>query len=108
VSSLSQNTATSTRWAGTAFPDLGVDAGEVDPFVEPMADPFIAGVGDEVWKAAGVLEVPRLQPISPDHLHSALLVAVCQETKATIEKIKTALGRAHGDRRGDCWHAGDR
>ena len=31
MSSLSQNTATSTRWAGTAFPDLGVDAGEVDP-----------------------------------------------------------------------------
>ena len=53
-----------------------------------MADPFIAGVGDEVWKAAEVLVVPRLQPISPDHLHSALLVAVCQEPKATIEKIK--------------------
>jgi hypothetical protein len=93
VSSLSQNTATSTRWAGTAFPDLGVDAGEVDPFVEPMADPFIAGVGGEVRKAE-VLVVPRLQPISPDHLHSALLVADCQEPNATIEKIKPrAAGR---------------
>jgi hypothetical protein len=47
VSSLSQKTATSTRCGGAvSFPDLGVDASEVDPFVEPMADPFMAGVGD--------------------------------------------------------------
>jgi hypothetical protein len=58
VSSLSQNTATSTIRRRRILPDLGVDAGEVDPFVEPMADPFIAGVGDEVRKAADVLVVP--------------------------------------------------
>ena len=47
------------------LPDLGVDAGEVDPFVEPMADPFIAGVGDEVRKAAEVLVVPPVAAYSP-------------------------------------------
>jgi hypothetical protein len=25
------------------FPDLGIDAGEIDPLVEPRADPIIAG-----------------------------------------------------------------
>ena len=34
------------------LPDLGIDAGEVDPLVEPAADPFVAGIGNEVRKAA--------------------------------------------------------
>jgi hypothetical protein len=36
------------------IPDLGIDAGKVDPLVEPVADSFVAGVGDEVRKAADV------------------------------------------------------
>ena len=27
------------------LPNLGIDAGEVDPFVEPVSHPFVAGVG---------------------------------------------------------------
>jgi hypothetical protein len=34
------------------LPDLGTDAGEVDPFVEPMSDPVVAGIGYEVGQAA--------------------------------------------------------
>jgi hypothetical protein len=46
------------------LPDLGIDAGKVDPLVEPMADPLIAGVGDEVRKAADIFVVPRFQLIA--------------------------------------------
>jgi hypothetical protein len=62
VWSLSQNTATSTTRARRGIvPDLGMDAGEVDPLVEPMADRFIAGVGDEVWEAADLPVVTRFR-----------------------------------------------
>ena len=59
ASSLSQNTATSTTCVGAASPDFGIDTGEIDPLVEPAADPVIAAVGNEVGKAANVLVVSR-------------------------------------------------
>ena len=40
------------------LPDLGIDAGEVDPLVEPAADTVLAGVGDKVREAADVFVVP--------------------------------------------------
>jgi hypothetical protein len=83
------------------LPDLGVDAGEVDPFVESMADPFIAGVGDEVRKAADVLVVPRLQPISLDDLHGALLAAVSYEPKKKPRRVIVSLTRALIERAAD-------
>jgi len=59
------------------LPDLGIDAGEVDPLVEPAADPVVAAVGNKVGKAADVYLVPRFQPIAPDLLHRVLLSAIC-------------------------------
>ena len=49
------------------LPDLGIDAGEIDPLVEPAADPIVAGIGDKVRKAADVFIVPGLAdcPRSP-------------------------------------------
>ena len=41
------------------LPDLGIDAGEVDPLIEPSADPVIAAVGNEVGEAANVFVVSR-------------------------------------------------
>jgi hypothetical protein len=41
------------------LPYLGVDAGEVDPFVEPMSDPFVAGVSNEVGEAVDILHHGR-------------------------------------------------
>jgi hypothetical protein len=41
------------------LPNLGIDAGEVDPFVEPLSDPFVAGVGNEVREAADIFVVSR-------------------------------------------------
>ena len=32
------------------LPDLGIDAGLIDPLVEPAADPFIAAIGNELGK----------------------------------------------------------
>jgi hypothetical protein len=59
VSSLSQNTAMSTKRRGRRIlPDRGVDAGEVDPLVQPAADPILAGVGNKVRKAADVFVSP--------------------------------------------------
>jgi hypothetical protein len=46
VSSLSQNTAISTKCAGVASFHLGVDALEIDPLVEPLPDPVIAAIGN--------------------------------------------------------------
>jgi hypothetical protein len=46
------------------LPDLGIDAGEVDSFVEPLSDPFVARVGNELREAADVIVV--LRPIAPD------------------------------------------
>ena len=40
------------------LPDLGIDADEIDPLVEPAADPIVAGIGDKVRKAADVFIVP--------------------------------------------------
>jgi hypothetical protein len=31
-----------------SLPNLGIDSGEVDPFVQPVSDPFVAGVGNVV------------------------------------------------------------
>ena len=42
------------------LPDRGIDAGEVDPLVEPPADPIVACVGNEVRKATDVFVVARL------------------------------------------------
>ena len=49
------------------LPDLGIDADEIDPLVEPAADPIVAGIGDKVRKAADVFIVPGLAdcPRSP-------------------------------------------
>jgi hypothetical protein len=63
------------------LPDRGIDAGEVDPLVEPPADSIVAGVGNEVREAADVFVVARLQPITSDHLHGALLALIRQEPK---------------------------
>jgi hypothetical protein len=45
------------------LPDLGIDAGEVDLFLEPTANPVVAAVGNEVWKTADVL---CIRPVSAD------------------------------------------
>ena len=58
------------------LPDLAIDAREVDLFVEPAADLFVAGIGHVVRETADVFVVPRFQPIASDHLHRALLAAV--------------------------------
>jgi hypothetical protein len=42
------------------LPNLGIDVGEVDPFVEPVSHPFVAGVGNEVRGAVDVLIVPGI------------------------------------------------
>jgi hypothetical protein len=76
---LSQKTAMSTMWADRVLPDIGIDADEVDPLVEPPSDRIVAGVGDEVGKAADVFVVARLQLIAPDYLHGALLAPIRQE-----------------------------
>ena len=39
------------------FPDLGIDAGEIGPLVEPAADPILAAIGNEMGEAANVLVV---------------------------------------------------
>jgi hypothetical protein len=39
------------------LPDLGIDAGEVDSFVEPLSDPFVARVGNEVREAADLVPI---------------------------------------------------
>jgi len=95
VSSLPQNTATSTRCAGAASPpDLAIDAGEVDPLVEPAPDPVVAGVGNKMREAADVFVIPGFQPIAPDHLHRALLAAVGDEPKKQPRRMVVAFARA--------------
>jgi len=81
ASSLSQNTATSTTCVGAASPDFGIDTGEIDPLVEPAADPVITAVGNEMREAADIFEVARFQPIAPDHLHRTLLAAVVRNRR---------------------------
>ena len=46
------------------LPDLAIDATEVDLFVEPAANPVIAGIGNEVREAADVFVLARFQPIT--------------------------------------------
>jgi len=46
------------------LPDLGVDAREIDPLVEPAANPALAGICNEVWEIADVFVVPWFQPIT--------------------------------------------
>ena len=41
------------------LPDLGIDAGKVDPLVKPAADPIVAGVGNKVREIADVFIVSR-------------------------------------------------
>ena len=64
VSSLSQNTAPSTRCAGRRIlPDLGIDVGEIDLLVEPAGDLVIAAVGNEVGKAATSISILPLRSL---------------------------------------------
>jgi hypothetical protein len=56
------------------LPDLGIDAGKVDPLVKPAADPIVAGVGNKVREIADVFRVspvsadcPRSPPWRPSH-----------------------------------------
>jgi len=58
---------------------LGPQAWQRLAFVIPAADPIVAGVDNEVRKAAEILVVTRLQPIVPDDLHGALLAPIRQE-----------------------------
>src|SRR5271169_3583608 len=76
------------------LPDLCIDAGEIDPLVEPAADPVVAGVGNKVRKATDVFVVPRFEPIAPDHLHGALLAAVGDEPKKEPRRVIVAFARA--------------
>jgi hypothetical protein len=46
------------------LPDLGIDARQVDPLVEPPANPIVASVGNKVRKAADVFVVSRSQPVA--------------------------------------------
>ena len=57
------------------LPDLGIDTGEIDPLVEPAADPIIAAIGNEVREAADIFVVPRFEAISSDHLHRSFVTA---------------------------------
>jgi hypothetical protein len=66
-----------------------------------MADPLIASVVDEVREAADVLVVSRFQPIAPDHLHRALLAAVCHETKKEPRRVIVPFSRALVERAAD-------
>ena len=92
VSSLSQNTATSTS-ARAPHPSRSL-AGEVDLLVEPFSDPIVACVGNEVRKAADVFVVARLQPITPDHFHGALLAPIREEPKEEPRRVVVAFTRA--------------
>src|SRR5436305_4498199 len=76
------------------LPDLGIDAGEVDPLVEPASEPVIACVGNEVREAADVFVVSRFEPIAPDHLHSALLAAIGYEPKKQPRRVIVAFTSA--------------
>ena len=76
------------------LPDLGIEAGEVDPLVEPAPDPVVAGVGNKMRDAADVFVIPGFQPIAPDHLHRALLAAVGDEPKKQPRRMVVAFARA--------------
>jgi hypothetical protein len=66
-----------------------------------MADPILAGVGDEVREAADVLVVARLQSITPDHLHGALLTLIRQEPKEEPRRMIIAVASALVERASD-------
>jgi hypothetical protein len=83
------------------LPDLGIDALEVDPLVEPAADPVVATVGNEVREAADVLVVPRPQPIAPEHLHRSLLAAIGQEPKKEQRRVIVVFSCALVERASD-------
>jgi len=76
------------------LPDLGIEAGEVDPLVELAADPVVAGVGNKMREAADVFVVSRFEPIAPDHLHRALFAAVGDEAKKQPRRMVVAFARA--------------
>jgi hypothetical protein len=44
------------------LPDLAIDAGDVDPLVEPMADVVVAGIADEVSTATASPGTARPAP----------------------------------------------
>src|SRR6516162_2749921 len=76
------------------LPDLGIDARQVDPLVEPAVDPIVASVGNKMREASDVFVVSRSQPIAPDHLHRALPAAVGHEAKKKPRRVIIAFARA--------------
>jgi hypothetical protein len=76
------------------FPDLAIDATQVDLFVEPTANPVVASVGNKVWETADVFVLPRFQPIASDHLHRALLATIRRELKKQSRRVIVAFSRA--------------
>src|SRR5215831_20377709 len=76
------------------LPDFGIDATEVDLLVKPAANPVVARVSNEVWETADVFVVAWFQPIAPDHLHGALLAAVCHKPKKQSRRVVVAFARA--------------
>src|SRR5271166_3009139 len=102
VSSLSQNTAISTKCAGAA-------SFQISPQTRPRSifssshrpTPIFASVGNKVREAADVFVVSRSQPIAPDHLHRALLAAVGHEAKKKPSRVIVAFARALVERAAD-------
>jgi hypothetical protein len=76
------------------LPHLGIDAGEIDLFVEPAANPVVAAVGNEVWETTDVFVLARFQPIAPDHLHRALLATLRREPKKQSRRVIVAFACA--------------
>ena len=66
-----------------------------------MADPVVAGIGNEMRKAGDVFVVPRVQAIAPDHLHRALLAAICDEPKKQPRRVIASFTRALVERAAD-------
>jgi hypothetical protein len=54
-----------------------------------------------VRKAADVLVVARLQPITPDHLHGALFAVIRQEPEKEPRRVIVALACALVERAAD-------
>jgi hypothetical protein len=101
LSLLSQNTAISTKCAGAVPSRCRHRCAEVDLFVEPTVGPLLAGVGNEVREAADVFVFPRFQPVAPDHLHGALLAAVCHKPKKQPRGVIVTFARALVERAAD-------
>ena len=72
------------------LPDLGIDAPEVDLFVERTAGPLLAGVGNEVWGCH------RYRPRSPCRRPAPRLGV---HGRAEGASLHSAAGKARGHRR---------